>query len=180
MNELETIPEGTDGQPISTTPVTNRWKPPLDIMTEAAPLKITDERIGEIAKDLGTIGISGQGLRALRDLGCVVQGVGVIRMAGGGAAVTHLSLIKAIMQLSTRIDLVADKEDLESTEMLTKLAHSLGFLSGKLAAASLMLAKSVPDDAAPSGENNTTRKSFTPGAVVQINNYPVAKPHQEP
>lgn len=172
---------GLAGPPISTTPVTvQTWKPPMDIMTEAAPLKITDQRIGEIAKDLGSIGISGEGMRALRDLGILATGIGAIRMAGGGAAITSVELIRTIQRISKKIDSISEKDDDESLEALAKLSHTLGFLCDKLTKAGAAFAKMIPADIAPPDQNGNTKKSFMPGAVVQNMqiNYPVAKPPQ--
>lgn len=150
------------------------WKPPIDILAEAVPLKITDARVSELANDLATVGISGSQMRALRDLGILTQGIGVARMAGAGAAISHLNLISAIMKLANLMEKHKDDAD-----MLCQLSHQLGSLSGKLSNAGSHLAKAIPNDPVPPKPQEGGFRSFTPGATINLQvNYPVVKPEK--
>lgn len=141
--------------------------PTVPVVTDVAiqeadgGLVLADEKLSDLASSLGLIGVPGNIIKKLRDLGCVAQGLGVTAVAQGGMMHTELAVADVISKLQNKAS------ESESVRELREIAQSLGYLAGKRSINHKLMVESVdPVKDEQKTAQSQRSNSWTPGQIL--------------
>jgi len=144
----------------------------VDVPLEATPERVvTDEESIKSFKSLGLAFVSETAVRDLAAIGINAKGVGVLKIQRGGVLVTQQFGRHAMKMLIAHMEAVdADKSKKNKTADLTRTAHSVGYLMGKMNECghlAVEIESKTVSSGAPVTDTPNQQQSFQPKAKIQ-------------